>query len=194
MNEIRFETTGSNTDIYTPYNPEFISRLKSSLGTRKYSPEKRCWTIDTADLDQAKAIVRDVFGWSDGTQKEVRVRITFNESVDADRTSVWLGGLEIARARGRDSGAVPGKGVALVAGSIGSGGSVKNWTTEVHEGAQFIATLPEEMAAKIQSDSEWDISVEIIGSVDPDYEALEKEKKQLLERLAEIEKQLAERR
>lgn len=56
-----------------------------------------------------------------------------------------------------------------------------------------MATMPEEMAAKIQSDSEWDISVEIIGSVEPDYEALEKEKKQLLERLAEIEKQLAER-
>lgn len=99
MSEIRFETAGSNTDIYTPYNPEFISRLKSSLGTRKYNPEKRCWTIDTADLDQAKAIVRDVFGWSDGTQKEVRVKITFNENVDADRGSVWLGGLEIARAR-----------------------------------------------------------------------------------------------
>ncbi len=47
-NEIRFETTGRKTDIDTPYNPEFISRLNSALGTRKYNPEKRCWTIDTA--------------------------------------------------------------------------------------------------------------------------------------------------
>ena len=65
INQIRFITNGNETDVYTPYNTEFVSQIKSKLGTRKYDREKGCWTINTEDLDIVKKIILNVYGYTE---------------------------------------------------------------------------------------------------------------------------------
>ena len=68
----------------------------------------------------------------------MRVRVTALQNISADRGPIVLLGRIIASARGRDSGARVGEGVAFIDGKPQSGGSVKNWTTEISEGSIFV--------------------------------------------------------
>jgi hypothetical protein len=75
--------------------------------------------------------------------KEIPIQITAKQSIGAGHDSVYFLGYPVARAMGRDSGATLGEGVSLISGKIDSGGSVKNWTTEIAEGTVLRLMVPE---------------------------------------------------
>lgn len=58
-------------------------------------------------------------------------------------------GYTLAKATGRDSGAVLGDGVALIKGSIGSGGSMKNWHTYISDDSVFRLNVPRRLLESI---------------------------------------------
>jgi hypothetical protein len=69
--------------------------------------------------------------------------VIYNFSDSVRGGAVELFGRTIAKARGRDSGAKLGDGIILLNGSVDSGGSVKNWTTDVDEAAFIIKDFPQ---------------------------------------------------
>lgn len=126
-------------EVRTPYNPQFVSKIKTA-GARWNAIDK-AWTMHAANIDVAREILRAVYGRDDmpaADEKLVRVRVTALQNISADRGPIVLLGRIIASARGRDSGARVGEGVAFIDGKPQSGGSVKNWTTEIPEGSVFV--------------------------------------------------------
>ena len=126
-------------EVRTPYNPQFVSKIKTA-GARWNAIDK-AWTMHAANIDVAREILRAVYGRDDmpaADEKLVRVRVTALQNISADRGPIVLLGRIIASARGRDSGARVGEGVAFIDGKPQGGGSVKNWTTEISEGSIFV--------------------------------------------------------
>lgn len=73
----------------------------------------------------------------------VPVTVFFAESAYQWCGAYTIFGFELAKATGRDSGANLGKGVSLITGDISSGGSMKNWSTDISAGSEFRMFLPE---------------------------------------------------
>lgn len=138
--EIKITKVADNKiEVRTPYNPQFVSKIKTA-GARWNAIDK-AWTMHAANIDVAREILRAVYGRDDmpaADEKLVRVRVTALQNISADRGPIVLLGRIIASARGRDSGARVGEGVAFIDGKPQSGGSVKNWTTEISEGSIFV--------------------------------------------------------
>ena len=158
--------------ITAPYNPEFVKKIKLAGG--RWDNETRVWTMDTANVDFARKILRDVYGYDDITEvgtEFVRVRITALREIYAHCNPVILFGRVIASARGRDSGARAGEGVAFIEKQPQSGGSVVNWRTKIPEGAVFVVD---------------DVPSACLDTLDKDdyqYEVIEKTRAEQLSRL-----------
>lgn len=71
----------------------------------------------------------------------VTVDLELRESDYAHTSSFCFLGKPLFFATGRDSGAKVCEGISLISGSITSGGSVKNWSSEVLEGSVFRFTI-----------------------------------------------------
>ena len=56
MSEIEVKIRDDKAMLYTPYNPEFVKRIKKFSDARWNSGEK-CWTIDESNLDAARVIM-----------------------------------------------------------------------------------------------------------------------------------------
>lgn len=192
INQIRFITNGNETDVYTPYNTEFVSQIKSKLGTRKYDREKGCWTINTEDLDIVKKIILNVYGYTeDDDTDRVKVKITFNDNYYELKNGICIADRTLARAFHRDSGAKLGDGVTLLEGKIGSCGSRANWETYINDGSVFLTTLPRKFIESMMNGDisiDPDVIIEIIEDEEVDRKKLEVEKEHLLVLIAEIDK------
>lgn len=131
--KIKTEKDGNKVRIFTPYNSDFVKRVKLLCG--KWNADKRCWVIPELALEDAREAMREIYGEDDlsDVEKEV-VTLSFREEVSELRDSVQLLGRVIATAYGRDSGAKSGDEVAFISGSPKSGGSRINWYTVVPEG------------------------------------------------------------
>lgn len=55
--------------LYTPYNPEFVKRIKKFSDARWNSGEK-CWTIDESNLDAARVIMKEIYGYAESVVSE----------------------------------------------------------------------------------------------------------------------------
>lgn len=174
--------------IYTPYNAEFVSRIKL-LGGRWNSSEK-CWTVAEFKVDDVRSAMRSIYGRDDQPVAEtVDVILTFTAEVSVWHAPVTILGRTIATAWGRDSGARMGDDVMFLEGKPESGGSVKNWHTIVPAGS--VVKLPElPKTATEECDLPNGVTMQIIGE-DIDREALLSEREKLLARLAEIDAILA---
>ena len=199
MTDIKYVTEGSKTEVYSPYNPEFVREIKAQLGTRKFDGQKKCWVINTDDLDIVKNIVKEVYGYTDADTEMVTVKITFTESVYVEQDALRLNGFPLVKATGRDSGAKPCNDVTLLKGDIDSGGSVRYWETHVENGTVLKVRMPKALAtnpdARLNTYYESDsvaFQTEILEDQPINKEELEAEKEKLLARLAEIEKLLGE--
>ena len=172
--------------IFTPYNVEFVARIKN-IGGRKWNPDERCWMIPEAEIETARQYMLEVYGETDlpDGDERVTVKVTFNDDV-AERTApVILFGKEIARAWDRDGGAKVGEDVTLISGNISSGGSRANWLTKIAEGSVFkVRNVPRKA---LELKHHYDVTVEEIEEDKVDRKSLEEEKAKLLARLAEIE-------
>lgn len=162
---IKMEIAGGRVMIYSPYNRTFVARAKKLGG--KWMAAGKAWTFDERDADRVKALVGDVYGhFFDADVELVDVRITCAEVVEADRKPIMCGPREVARARGRDSGAKLGDGVVQLEGRIYSGGSVKNWDTRASAGSVFeVRDYPKAQVEKIDRDT-WEVEIVSEGTAE----------------------------
>ena len=173
-------------NIYTPYNRDFVSRIKG-IGRARWDADRKCWNIPEAGLETARSIMQDVYGETDlpdAWQKMVTVRIKFGDRYTSEcRCGVSAFGRTLARAWGRDSGAKVGDDVIMETGEVTSDGSAKNWYTVIKAGTTFRLQVPEGI---YQRDKDlWD--TEIVEATEADNRAaLLAERDKLMARLAEI--------
>lgn len=193
MRSIKIEMAGEKANLYTPYNSEFVKAIKG-VGGARWNRDKRAWTIPAESIDVAREIMERIYGESDVTTGNmVTIRIKAKESMDAWHDGIYAFGVSLAHASGRDSGARVGENAMLVEGNIDSDGSVKNWTTYVGEGAIFQITIPESKfeACKKEEEEWWEITTMQQGKEER-RTSLIQEREKLLNRVKEIEKELAD--
>ena len=104
---MRIHNNNGKVEIYTPYNKEFIQKIKG-IGEARWNG--KCWIINEENLDVARKIMRDVFGYSDIEANEtVSVEVITKEEVYEHTEDVVLLGKVLSHAIGRDSGGYPGE-------------------------------------------------------------------------------------
>lgn len=170
MSEIEVKIRDDKAMLYTPYNPEFVKRIKKFSDARWNSGEK-CWTIDESNLDAARVIMKEIYGYADNEINEkVTLKIHVKESVSKKHGDVILFGKILSHATGRDS-----------------GGSAKNWESVVSEDSEILLhnvnkNLYEEYLENPQEEYEIEVVTDSIDSA-----ALKQEKERLLKRIKEID-------
>lgn len=180
-------TADGKARIFTPYNAEFVSRIKL-LGGR-WDAANRCWAVPEEAVEEVRAAMRQIYGRDDRPVTDTADAILrFDRDISECRASITLLGRTIARAYGRDSGAKVGEDVLFLEGVPRSGGSVRNWYTIIPAGS-VVKVLRVPRAALDAAELPDGVTVEISGT-HVDREALEQEKAKLLARLAEIDKLL----
>jgi hypothetical protein len=122
--------------VACPYDDKFIKGAGNSSG--KFSHSENCWIFPARSEAKARALLIEVFGTDDtATSPKIDVRVTFPSVYYVDKDAIRLAGRLIARATSRDSKAVLGDDVELVAGWVHGGGSAKNWDTRTSEGSVY---------------------------------------------------------
>ena len=103
---MKIEIVDTKAYIYTPYNAEFVKAIKG-IGGARWNRDKSAWAVPADCIDQAREIMRRVYGEDDRPDcgKRVDVRLTFDSSVSEWQSAVTIYGKTISRAYGRDSGA-----------------------------------------------------------------------------------------
>ena len=135
MSAIRIETKGEKIYISSPYNADFVSRIKLIGG--KWDASSRRWTIKADALEAARKAMMEVYGETDEAPaaETVTLVLEFRAEMVKDQGPITIAGKTIAAAFGRDSGARVGDDVAFIAGAPESCGSAKNWSTCIPEGS-----------------------------------------------------------
>lgn len=185
---IKIENEGTAAYITSPYNPDFVQRVKA-LGGR-WDASRKQWKISVNAVDAAREIMSEIYGETDVAPAVETVTLIVNSVEQAEELhgSITLAGKTIAAASGRDSGARIGEDVAFRVGAPESSGSVKNWRTRIPEGCTIeVYNVPKAKAEEIMANPPSWASICIKDQVKIDRAALEAEKTKLLARLAEIE-------
>lgn len=192
---ISIRTEADKAYISSPYNPEFVKEIHS-IGSAKWHAATKEWQVPVESLEDAKQVLRKVYGTdgSENIEPKVTVKLTIDDDVDlGDIQSIdnelvmTLFGREIMSARGRDSGVKVADGVT-VKGKYKSGGSMKYPTIEFGKGTEIIVyNVPESLAKKTKVKH---ATVEVVSESKIDRQALLAEKERLLKRIAEIDKLL----
>ena len=183
--EIRID--GHRAFVYAPYNSEFVSRMRQ-LGARWNASEKS-WIINSLALTDVRSAMMEIYGQTDEVQAEtVNVIITFNAEQSEYRNSYQMFGRIIARAFGRDSGAIIWDNVSFLNGAPSSGGSTKNWITKIPAGCVVkIYGVPRGLAEKEIVNLKNGITAQIESIEDFDRASLESEREMLMARIVEID-------
>lgn len=67
IKEIKVVENGSMAELYTPYNPDFVSNIKTIYG-RKWDTQKKCWSIPVEGLPEARDYMKTCYGFDDISQ------------------------------------------------------------------------------------------------------------------------------
>lgn len=188
MAAMKITVEDGTAKVFTPYNPEFVRRIKT-VGRAKWNGSEKCWQVSDQAVEAVREIMMDVYGETDipDCGEKISVRVTFLEEHDELREAYTLFGKTIASAFGRDSGARTGEEAIFVQGAPRSGGSVKNWRTVIPK--DCIVELHNVPKALVDANTDDRIEIQILESR-IDKTALLAEKERLLKRLAEIEELL----
>lgn len=187
---MEIKINGGVANLYTPYNPDFVKKIKG-IGGAKWNGKEKCWQIPEDAVDAAREIMRDIYGYSDISENEtVKLRITVNDKIEEFCKPITLFGKVISSASGRDSGAWCGENVSYIKGEAKSGGSVKNWMSVVEKGSVIILTNVNRNIFEKEKPN-YDITVEVLEE-NTSKKSLIEEREQLLKRIAEIDKILKE--
>lgn len=188
---VSITVSGHRVVVRSPFHPDFPPAAHRLDGVF----ENPVWVFDVRDLERVRELCRALFG-DDGTpQERVTLQVRCRSTWSADRAGLFLAGRAVARAFSRDSGARSEQGVVVLDGpGFDSGGSVRNWTTRAGEGTVFeLRDVPLLAAKRVVADPPAQLSVTIQrGALElvSRRAALEAEREQLLERLAQIEREL----
>ncbi|WP_336324789.1 hypothetical protein [Stenotrophomonas muris] len=174
--------------VIAPYNTAFIAQAKRIGG--KWDGGEKSWDFDIKMEGDVRALCLQFYG-TDGLKVDLCI-IEIDLPADKEQWQgpLTLAGRVLASARGRDTGAVLGKGVSVLKGCFTSGGSRKNWTTAVGPNGvtALIRDFPRASADSLIAKGE--LPVRIVEDAQNDRNNLVSEKENLLARLAEIEKLL----
>lgn len=149
---IKMTSENGRLVLTTPYNKEFIARVKQ-IGGRW---DGKNWTVAQEDKEAASNLLKEIFG-TDGEETElVTVEITVGENdIWAPQAPIYLFGKMVASARSRNSGARVAEDVLITKGSAVSGGSAKNWGTAIlPESVVVIKNVP---AAAVENELNWKV-------------------------------------
>ena len=156
------------------------------------------WVVNSMFVSAVREIMRNVYGYDDTDTdiQTVTLRIVFLENQSAYHDGIRMFGKTIATAYSKNSGAKLGDDVALIKGSIYSGGSVKNWNTEIDRDTVInLYNVPVTMYEKEKdSYNPEEIKIEVVEDEDANGTAISKlkeEKEKLLRRIAEIDEILS---
>jgi hypothetical protein len=115
----------------------------------KWDSEEKCWVFPDYVSDK----VEDLEKYND----LIPVEITINDDIYESQDAITLGGQEIAKASGRDSGARVCDGVSVIEGGFSSGGSIANWKTTAMAGTVFRTEIPRFVAdEEFDNDDDFD--------------------------------------
>ena len=140
MEQISFKKQDGKIIVTTYYNRKFASKARNLRG--QWDSVKKAWVFDESVEEYVKQALIDIFGVTGEIQYETCSLLIKDFTAWETRGEVELFGRTVARAFGRDSGAKLGDDIIWVSGSYHSGGSVKNWTTEVENGTFEIQNFP----------------------------------------------------
>lgn len=162
--EIKITRTADTLSVTSHYNTDFVAAARKLGG--KWNGTSKSWQFDARDERRVRDLCITVYGTDGQPTKTVTVRLTALGNIEEYGAAVVVCGRDVARARGRDSGATIGDGVVFLKGSPKSGGSMKNWKTIIPDGAVFeVRDVPERM---IESISDVDYTWQVVESENPD--------------------------
>ena len=58
---MKIEVMNGKANVYTPYNPDFVKKVKG-IGGAKWNGSEKCWEIPETAIEAARAIMCEVFG------------------------------------------------------------------------------------------------------------------------------------
>ncbi len=130
--------------IHPRYNEKLVEECKRLGG--KWDAEAKAWIFSGIVSEQVEAL-DDYYnsGYSE-------YKVTLAKEICGARGPVRIAGYKIASAYGRDSGARLDDGIILLSGGVVSGGSMKNWTTEIKKGSEIILKLSQAVASELSDD------------------------------------------
>jgi hypothetical protein len=186
--------------LKSEYNSVLIKRCRELGGS--WDGDAGAWTFSDLVTDEVEEL--DV----KYNSTLVAIEIAVNDELYESKGPVELAGIKIAQAWGRDSGAKLGKGIALIAGEINSGGSAKNWCTEIYKGSIIRTTIPEMLIEDIESgdygskisvkrletDASKTVVVDIEYAIPSQVKILEENRKTGLSKYRELQRKLKELR
>lgn len=180
------EKTDKCLKLHTPYNAEFISKLKAYIpySDRKWDKEEKVWVVDIDCITTINELLYDYFGYTENTNI-INVKLTAKTHIEKE-DAITVAGKSLIYVKGRDSGAYVSSDAIFVKGTINSSGSMRHPTAMIEEGSVFEIKIPDTAIPMINTE-DWDIeTVSPLLSTSEAQELL-KEKHALLERLNEIE-------
>lgn len=189
--EVFFDT--EKVHVRSPYLPGLPARAKLLSG--RWDPEEKVWSYPLGAQAEVQALYQELYGEWVEEVKKVNLICKVDEAYEALCDPLVLGGRIVARAFGRDSGAKTGEGVIVLKGGFKSGGSCRNWETQVKKGTVFrLLEVPLTIAEELQAHPQWctSVEIEVEGGEDGRRAALISEREALRKRLSEIEQLLAE--
>lgn len=138
MKDFEIVMNGNVAEVYTPYNAEFVSKIKTTIGGRKWNSTKKCWTVPETAVNQVRELMYQCYGRTDVDEGEtVKIRVTVTNEIKNYGAPITIFGKTIAKAYSRDSGARVGDDVVFCVGAPTSGGSRNYWCTQIDEGCVF---------------------------------------------------------
>lgn len=186
MMEFKIDVQNDKVAVTTPYSKEFVSKLRQMGGSWNGS----AWIVNTDIVESVREAMRACFRRDDHPCDTVDVEVTATGIVKNCET---IFGIPVLQGTGRDSGAWIPKGmgdtVSILAGTVGTSGSIKNWYVAVYDDAKILIRNVPLRAVEERFDCPEDcFNVKIVKEhkADPRAALLE-EKAALQKRLAEIE-------
>lgn len=142
MFEFKYTHDKENFQIRTktPYNKNFVEKARNLRG--KWDREVEEWVFDDNIEDYIKKALLECYGTTGEGVVETCNLLIKEQTLDQKWGSVELFGRSIARAFGRNSGAELCNGIIWLSGEYKSGGSMKNWYTEIEDGTFEIQEFP----------------------------------------------------
>ena len=124
--------------VTSPYNAKFVAKARNVRGKWK----EDAWWFDDSIIDYVRDLMVTCFNTTGEVPYEEVSLLVKNYTDYASKSAVELFGRTIAKAWGRDGGAKLGEGIIFIDGSYDSGGSVKNWSTDVKDATFEIQNFP----------------------------------------------------
>lgn len=184
---MKIEVDGEFAYIYTPYNAGFVERIKR-FGSAKWIPEKKAWRVNAEEVPSVREIMQDVYGETDifSDLKRCDAKLTFHKSVSEKGGGVYFFGKCLARSYGPKSNVEFDNGVCYLEGKCTCTGGRNSWSCVVDAGSVvMLYDVPETLVRKEKRHP--DVDYEIFERVNDNRIRLEREKRTLLARIAEID-------